>query len=474
MSAVLSTRRAAALAAARLYRTLVGWGGWWPLHWLPRRDRPGRPARLAYYHHAFPVLSETFIQREVLALRRAGVPVEVLAHAAHDVEHFDADARALRETTTYLPMPHARPRPAALAALARRHPLRLANGFLYLLLRQHTPRKTWRGDRLLFHRAVQLAGALRARGIAHVHVPWASPDATVALVAAHLVGARYTVQARASDIHRDSAVFGRRERLAHAAFVITNTHYNAARLRALLPRAAPAPHVIHNGLDLRRFAPPRRAAAAPGAPLRLLCVGRLTEPKGLIDLLHACARLRAAGLPFSCEIVGGRVATEINYYLRLKKLHRTLDLAAHVRFAGAQPFDRVQARYGEADVFVLPAVVAGDGRREITPNALIEAMAMQCAVISTPVGGIAEIVDDGVSGLLVPPGDAAALAAAITRLAGDPAWRAALGRNARRRVEERFDIDRNIAGYVALFGARAAPGLRAAVPPWADFPCADR
>jgi glycosyltransferase involved in cell wall biosynthesis len=444
--------RVVAPAAAALYRAMLRYGAWWPLRLLPRRDRPAGPRRLAYYHHAFPVLSETFIQREVLALRRAGLTVAVLAHEAHGAAYFDADALALMATTTYLPWLDARQMPAALPALARRHPLRLANSFLYLVLRQHAPGTTWRFNRRLFNRAVHLAGELRARGITHVHCPWSTPDATVALVAAHLVGARYTVQARASDIHRHSAVFGRRERLARAAFVITNTRYNAALLRDLLPRATTPLHVIHNGIDLRRFPLRPRPAPVPGAPLRLLCVGRLTEPKGLEYLLRACASLRAAGLAFTCEIVGGRVANEVNHYLALKKLHRALALDDTVRFAGPQPFDSVLARYAEADVFVLPAVLAADGRREVTPNALIEAMAMQCAVISTPVGGIAEIVEHGVSGLLVLPRDAAALAAAIARLLGDAALREQLGRAARRRVEQHFDLDRNIARYVELFG----------------------
>ncbi|MEO8605855.1 MAG: glycosyltransferase [bacterium] len=444
------------LATAALYRAIWRLGGWWPLVWFGGAARPRGAPRLAYYHHAFPILSETFIQREVRALRQAGLAVEVLSHEVHSPELFDAEARALRDSTVYLPWLQARDTPPRLWALARRHPLRLANAFAYLLCQRHGPRKAWRHDRRLFNRAVLLAGELRARRITHVHSPWASPDATVAMVAARLADARYTVQARASDIHRHSAVFGRSERLRNAAFVITNTRYNEALLAPLLRgRGGPPLHVIRNGIDLRRFTPPARPRRA-GEPLRVLCVGRLTEPKGTDDLLRACAVLREAGLRVTCEIVGGRVGNEVNHYLTLKKLHRRLDLADSVQFAGAQPFDRVLARYAQADVFVLPAVHAADGRREVTPNALIEAMAMQCAVISTPVGGIPEIVEDGVSGLLVASHDALALAAALARLHGDAELREQLGRAARRRVEERFDMVRNIAAYVALFGGVAA------------------
>lgn len=443
--------RVVAPLTAGLYRALVRAGGWWPLGLLPRRRRLGVPLRLAYYHHAFPVLSETFIQREVMALRRAGLAVEVLSHEAQGVAQFDADARALMATTTYLPWLGWRQRPPGLRTWLIRHPLRVANLFAYCLLRQSGPHKRRRDDQRLFNRALLLADEIRRRALTHVHVPWATPDATVAFLAARLASVRYSVQARASDIHRKSAVAGRRERLVHADFVVTNTEYNAAILRDLVRRRAPPLHIIRNGIDLSRFPSSEHAAAPSGTPLRIVSVGRLTEPKGFLYLLQACALLRDAGLAFRCEIVGGRVAGEVNHYLALRKLHRALGLAAQVHFVGAQPFDRVQARYADADLFVLPAVIAADGRREITPNALIEAMAMHCAVISTPIGGIPEIVEDGVSGVLVPSADAAALAAAIQRLAGNPERRAALGRAARERVETRFDIDRNIQRYVALF-----------------------
>jgi len=100
---------------------------------------------------------------------------------------------------------------------------------------------------------------------------------------------------------------------------------------------------------------------------------------------------------------------------------------------------------------VLPAVTASHGGRDITPNVLIEAMAMKLPVVSTFSGAIPEIVDDGLSGLLVHPRDEEALAEAILRLIENPAWAEMLGSNARKKVEERFDIQKNIAQFVSLF-----------------------
>jgi len=126
----------------------------------------------------------------------------------------------------------------------------------------------------------------------------------------------------------------------------------------------------------------------------------------------------------------------------------------------------VLGMYRVADIFVLPCVVAADGSRDITPNALIEAMAMQLPVVSTAVGGVPEIVEHGVSGLVVPPGNVAAFADAIAALIRDPDRAALMGVAARRRVEEKFDIAKNIQRYVELFsdGGEARRTLPAAAP----------
>ncbi|HUK40057.1 MAG TPA: glycosyltransferase, partial [Candidatus Acidoferrales bacterium] len=121
-------------------------------------------------------------------------------------------------------------------------------------------------------------------------------------------------------------------------------------------------------------------------------------------------------------------------------------------FLDRQPFDYVLKRYAAADIFVLPGVTASHGGRDITPNVLMEAMAMKLPVVSTISGAIPEVVENGVSGLLVPPHDEQALAGALVRLIQEPGLRQTYGRNGRRRVEERFDVAKNATAFVSLFG----------------------
>ena len=246
------------------------------------------------------------------------------------------------------------------------------------------------------------------------------------------------------------------ERLAGARFVVTNTRYNLAHVRSLLGCSGPPVHLIYNGVDLRQLAPRSDDAREPG-PMRLLCVARLIEQKGLVYLLESARMLLDSGADFTCEVIGApEEPLFMNYYVRLMQCHRQLRLQDRVRFVGARRFSEIVDAYRRADVFVLPCVIAGDGSRDITPNALIEAMAMGLPVVSTTVTGVPEIVEDGVSGLLVPPGDARALALALERCFNDAELRRRLGRNARLRVERQFAIDANIAAYADLFAAAGA------------------
>jgi glycosyltransferase involved in cell wall biosynthesis len=186
--------------------------------------------------------------------------------------------------------------------------------------------------------------------------------------------------------------------------------------------------------------------------VRILSVGRLIEEKGFIYLLRALKLLQDRGCTFRCEIVGAPDESSASgYYAELQALWRRLGLEPVVTFVGALPFNGVLEKYADADMFVLPSVTAASGGRDVTPNALIEAMAMGLPVVSTRMSGIPEIVEHGVSGLLVPPRNDRALAHALEGLIADPCLRRRLGQNARRRVEVRFDIRKNILPLGELF-----------------------
>lgn len=424
---------------------------------VPFAPRHGTSLHVGYYLWQFPFPSETFIRREIGALRGTGVPLTVFADAPGDLTTMDAAERALTDSTVYLP-PLSRPAIArwTLFFLVRR-PATVVRLMAFVIGTRYEREKSASSDLQLFGRAVGIAVRVRAKGVTHLHSPWATTTAFIALIVSRLLNITYSVQARAHDLHREDAAFALPEKFTYAAFVVTNTRYNVHGIRALLPERDHARvHLIHNGIDLAQFAPPPSRARSPGEPLRLLCVARLIEPKGLTVLLQACASLRDRGIDLVCEIIGGSEEPLYTGYLtKLRVMHRQLRLGDHVQLAGPQPSSRVLEAYRDSDLFTLPCVVAANGSKDITPNVIIEAMAMELPVVSTRMTGIPEIVEDGVSGVLVPPGDAGALADAIEDLAADPERRIRFGRAGRQRVAVRFDIHRNIADYARLFRAMA-------------------
>ena len=186
--------------------------------------------------------------------------------------------------------------------------------------------------------------------------------------------------------------------------------------------------------------------------MRILSVGRLIECKGFTVLLKACQILREKEIDFRCEIVGGpEEPFYAEYHRNLKALHQELNLQAQVVFRGVQPFTRVLEAFQQTDIFVLSCVIGQDGTQDITPNSLIEAMAMKLPVISTKITAIPEIVDDGVNGILISPNDEFALAETIIKLKKDNQLRKRLGENARKKAEAQFDIRKNVHQYIKVF-----------------------
>lgn len=409
--------------------------------------------KIAYYLWRYPLLSETFVQREITALQKAGVPVMVVADRSGELAGLDENAQSLARNTTYLmPMNVAR----LGRALASFSVARLAECAQFILSQRYQQQKSYRNDLKVFLKAAYLAGVLRDARVDHAHCPWSDVNALVLRVASRLAGISYSLEARAHDLHRRSSAFAMREKFRDAAFIITNCRYNEQHLRTLLaPSDWSKIHVIYEGLNLGQFQPrPTRDRGPEGA--RLLTVARLIEQKGLLCLLKACKSLKDKGVPFRCEIVGGpEVPLYGAYHARIKAVHAELGLHDRVSFLGPQPFLQVLEAYKNADVFILPSTIAEDGSRDVTPNVLMEAMAMGLPVITTSLSGIPEIVDHKQSGILIAPNDEHALAQAIVELIGDEELQQRLAANARRKVEEKFDISANILAYAGLFRAGA-------------------
>lgn len=216
--------------------------------------------------------------------------------------------------------------------------------------------------------------------------------------------------------------------------------------------------LLPNFIDLRPFAAAGEGAGEPpqGRTLRLLTVARLSPIKGVETCIEALALL--GDVPVVLRIVG-KAAVEAEYVRFLHQRVRELGVEARVDWAGAVPHERIAAEYAAADVLLQGSFYEAFGM------ALAEAMAAGVPVVATAVGGVPDVVEDGASGMLVPPGDPVAMAAAVRRLVRDPALRERLVSGGRLRAQ-RFGaqecIDRLVEEYERMAAERGpAPSVQA-------------
>jgi len=379
--------------------------------------------RVAYVLAECPY--ETFIDREITAMPAAGVAVDVYPLR-------ESGGTGLKRRCCI----RAHERLIALLwALGR--PLRLLGALASLIGgSRRQPRELAR-----FLRNVPTAAAFARRiqrtPAVAVHAHFGGEPASVARIISNLLTIPYTFSIHARDIFVENRTLPDRMRCARA--VAACTMAAARRARQMLP---PEFHdrirVVSHGLNSIRdnICPPGNRDGS------VLMVARLVEKKGVPVLLHAMAALRETGAP-PCTIVGDGPERPA-----IERLIAELGLADSVRLAGGVENEHVPEYMARAGVLAVPSVVAHDGDSDGLPNVILEAAAAGLPVVASDVGGIAEFVADGETGLLVPPDDPAALAAAIRRLLGDIALCTRLAGAAQRKVVEEYDAERN-AGKLA-------------------------
>lgn len=404
-----------------------------------------RAPRVAYMMSRFPKLTETFILYEVLAVQAQGVTVELYPLQRERTSVMHPEAAPLVERAHYQPL-LSWPILRAQWHYLRRRPRAYLGALRDLLRANWGSARYFLGALAFFPKAVRFAQLMEAEGIDHVHAHFASHPAAMAFVIHRLTGIPYSFTAHGSDLHRDKHMLC--QKVAEAAFVVTIARFNQEIFVAECGEGVrDKVQVVHCGVDTQVFQP-RQAPPTPGNPLQILCIGTLHEVKGQTHLIEACRLLRERGLDFVCRFVGDGPDEPM-----LREQVARAGLAEAVHFEGRKTRQEVIALLNAADVVVAPSVPSRDNRREGIPVVLMEAMGAGVPVIASDLSGIPELVEHEVSGLLVPPGDANAIAAALERLAGDPALRARLGQGGRNKVLREFDLAANAGRLVERFKA---------------------
>jgi colanic acid/amylovoran biosynthesis glycosyltransferase len=393
--------------------------------------------RIAYLVSQYPAVNHTFVFREIQQLRSHGFEIHVASIGA--TEGFEngmtAEERDECTQTYYI-------KPAGILGAVQAHVRALftqPGSYLSALCWtfHYASFDLTRILRNLFYfvEAVMVGEWMKRYSLNHVHVHFSS---MVGLFVTKLYPFTMSVTVHGPDEFDPTLPTGwcLAEKIEACKFVCAISNYGRSQLmRSCRPAEWTKIEVSRLGVDLSLFSP--RPLRKDPSPFRLLCVARLAPVKAQLILLAAFDCVVREGRNVQLRLVGDGRDREA---LEQEVIRR--GLSGKVTFEGWLNQEQVQAAYKEADLFVLASFAEG------VPVVLMEAMAVEIPCVATWVAGVPELIRDEVDGLLVPPSDETALAAAIARLVDDPSLRRRLGQEARQHVLREYDLVRN-AGHLA-------------------------
>ncbi|MCK0151694.1 glycosyltransferase [Marivita sp. S6314] len=407
--------------------------------------------KIAYLTGEYPRASDTFIQREVANLRALGHEVLTCSIRTTGAEHLVGPEQRDEHARTFKVLDTVKTPATTLRAHLRW--MKTPGRYLSALgLAWKTAPKGIKGrlyNLIYFVEAGVLADKLDREGVTHLHNHIAKASCTVAMLVGALSGIRWSFTIHGPDIFFEPHHWRIDEKAARASFVACISHFCRSQLMCFADAVHwDRFHIVHCGVDPSRYATPPAHTGKTA-----LFVGRLAGVKGVPILIDAIARLATTHPDLTLRLVGDgpdRAALEAEV--------RDRGLTDRVTFLGYKSQAEVAGELAQADVFVLPSFAEG------VPVVLMEAMAAQVPVITTRTAGVPELVEDHVSGRVVPPGDVEAFTAALDDVLTDGNLRRAYGAAGRAKVVADYDAAAEARWLSELFCAYAntapSPGLR--------------
>ena len=404
---------------------------------------------VAFIIGKFPVLSQTFVFNQAAGLIDRGHDVRILSLSDPPPPtpkmHSIVERYRLVERTTYLP----RPPHSIVARAAGLLPKLLSEGAAgWSLLARSLDVRRYGKNAISLRRFFEAAPLLRIRTPDVVHCQFGTLGiAAVRLRQLGVLDAPIVTAFRGFDASRHVQQHGAgvyRDLFAQGDAFLPNCDFFRRRLVELGCDPTRI-EVLRSGIDCRRFVP-RTNSRSAASEVRITSVGRLVEKKGFRFAIAAIDELRRRHANIRLQIVGdGPLRPELERAIADRKL------ASHVQLLGELSQEELVGVLMDTDLLLAPSVRAIDGDEDAPVNTLKEAMAMGIPVIGSRHGGIGELVDEGVSGQLVPPGDAAAIAAATERLLAQRHRWSEMGRAGRTRVLAEYDIERQTDRLIAIY-----------------------
>ena len=397
---------------------------------------------LTYLISQYPTVTHTFVLREIRGLRDRGFNVEVISIRPPDRpmdKLSEVEQAEARMTFSILGAGMATIVAAHLTTFSTR-PLAYFAGWFHALRLAGADLRKALSHTFYFAEAVVVGWRMRRRGLTHAHTHFSS---TVALILARVFPITFSATIHGSDEFVDPVGFHLREKVAAAKFVCAISDYGASQLmKASHPEHWHKLEVNRLGVDTSVFLPgPCRLNPER---LELLSVGSLVPPKGYPILISAMARLTREDRPAMRLRIVGEGAGRSD----LERMIAEHGLRNVVTLVGSCPQEKLLELYRETDLFVLASFAEG------IPVVLMEAMAKEIPCVATWITGIPELIRHGVDGWLVPPGNERELAEAMARLLDDADLRQALGKSARIRIREEYELARNVDSLGCIFERR--------------------
>lgn len=379
--------------------------------------------KIAYVLETFPKLSESFILNEIVELLKNGHDIRIFSIylPVEDIKHEVINEYKILERTHYF----------SFNRIFKINLIYLLKYFLIGVVQDLCNLKISINIFMLDLKIAYFATIMHRNRMELIHAHFASMG-SVSRRLSKMLGIPYTLTAHAFDIYMDPDEDKLRKVMENAHCVVTISDYNKNHLQGkigIMNRI----DVIRCGIDIDRFSPRRKIEIDDG--IKLLTVTRLVEKKGLEYLIKAIPIVIKQMPDFDLTIVGSGPLND-----HLHQLVHDLKLEEYIQFKGDQSDFQLMHYYENAEMFILPCIIAENGDRDGIPVAIMEAMAMELPVISTTVSGIPELVEDGVSGILVSQKDEKAIANAIIKLHKDKKLRLEMGENGRKIIENKYNI----------------------------------
>ena len=355
-------------------------------------------AEIAYLISRYPAVSHTFILREVLELRRAGFRIEAASINAADRPSAELTNEEREEAakTYYVKAAGVRGAARAHLHLACSRPADYLGGIWYALsLGGADLRKVFMHG-LYFVEAVMIGEWMKARGLKHLHVHFATPASTVALIVKRIFAVTLSITVHGPDEFYDVPGYLLAEKIAAATTICAIGFFARSQLMKICdPSLWEKIKVTPLGVDPSLFTPRSVQSAAERQPppaFEILCVGRLVPSKGQHVLLAAMKLLLSRGRAVRLRLVGDGPDRG-----SLERAAKQAGMADQVIFEGAVNQDRIRGLFGKADIFALASFAEG------IPVVLMEAMAMEIPCVSTCITGIPELIRDSIDGFAGAP-----------------------------------------------------------------------